>query len=395
MSLTQKPLATIAEQDLMELLTNAVPEGLMLDYKRDLPGGADGDKREFLADVSSFANSYGGDLLFGMEERDDRPVAVPGVPPIEAASSILRLESSIREGITPRINGVVSRVIALASGKCVLIIRIPRSFAAPHMVTFGNLSRFYARTTRGKYQLNVDELRRAFVAGETAREHAVAFRAERIAHILAGDTPIHMDDRAKVVLHMLPLENTGSSGSFPLDRVVASPARPKPLHSEHRQYRYNLNGLLFYASGEHRDKTHSYLQIFRSGALEAVCSSLVWPDGADKFIRTVVVEPNVIDGLHEYREFYAAMDVAPPFTAMVSLLGVQGYRVLPKIANRDWGSFRLPLAEVDLLLPDVQIADSSVASSDVLRSAFDVLWQAAGWERSMNYGPDGSYERGS
>ena len=61
-----KPLEQIAADHLPALITNAVSEGRTIDYKRELPGNSDGDKKEFLADVSSFANTSGGDLVFGM-----------------------------------------------------------------------------------------------------------------------------------------------------------------------------------------------------------------------------------------------------------------------------------------------------------------------------------------
>lgn len=56
----------IAEADLLALISNAVSEGRTIDYKRELPGNSDGEKKEFLADVSSFANTSGGDLIFGL-----------------------------------------------------------------------------------------------------------------------------------------------------------------------------------------------------------------------------------------------------------------------------------------------------------------------------------------
>jgi hypothetical protein len=48
------------------------------DYKRDIYGNSENDKREFLADVSSFANTIGGDIVIGIDEasglpRPDRP----------------------------------------------------------------------------------------------------------------------------------------------------------------------------------------------------------------------------------------------------------------------------------------------------------------------------------
>ena len=48
----------LAENDLAELLVAQVPEGLRIDYKRDLYGNSDADKRELLKDVSGFTNAF-------------------------------------------------------------------------------------------------------------------------------------------------------------------------------------------------------------------------------------------------------------------------------------------------------------------------------------------------
>ena len=60
MALTHKPLDQITADDLQALIDAQAPEKRTLDYKATLPGNADADKKEFLADVSSFANAAGG-----------------------------------------------------------------------------------------------------------------------------------------------------------------------------------------------------------------------------------------------------------------------------------------------------------------------------------------------
>jgi len=63
-----KKIEDITEADLQALIDNKVLEGKTIEYKRELPTNADSGKKEFLADVTSFANTSGGDLLFGIEE---------------------------------------------------------------------------------------------------------------------------------------------------------------------------------------------------------------------------------------------------------------------------------------------------------------------------------------
>jgi hypothetical protein len=69
----------ITEADLNALVAQQVPESIVLDYKRDLVGGSDKDRYEFLGDVSSFANTTGGEILFGIEEANGLPTKLVGI----------------------------------------------------------------------------------------------------------------------------------------------------------------------------------------------------------------------------------------------------------------------------------------------------------------------------
>ena len=50
-------LNEIVESDIRELKDAGIQEGKTVEYKRELLGTRDDEKREFLADVSSFANT--------------------------------------------------------------------------------------------------------------------------------------------------------------------------------------------------------------------------------------------------------------------------------------------------------------------------------------------------
>ena len=76
MKMIPKNINDILGDDLTALITNGVAEGRTIDYNRDLPGNADADKKEFLADVSSLANTVGGDLVFGMDEEQGIPMDI-------------------------------------------------------------------------------------------------------------------------------------------------------------------------------------------------------------------------------------------------------------------------------------------------------------------------------
>jgi hypothetical protein len=168
-----KPFDQITRDDINLLVTNQVKENRLIEYKLQLPGPTDKDKKEFLADASSFANAAGGDLLYGVDEERDADgkttgvsVSVPGLSGINVDQEIRRFESMMQAGIGPRIASVRIRPVeGFASGP-VLLVRIPKSYSAPHMVTFQEHSRFYSRNNAGKYPLvEPEELFGCFASG--------------------------------------------------------------------------------------------------------------------------------------------------------------------------------------------------------------------------------------
>ena len=138
----EQPLDTIDEAALIRLIENQVSEDRDLDFKRDLPGGKDEDTREFLADVTAFANAQGGHILFGMGEANGVAADLPGVAVDDPDAAILRLEGKLQTGVEPRVIGVRAHWVPLGNSRGALILRIPGSLSAPHRVIYRGGARF-------------------------------------------------------------------------------------------------------------------------------------------------------------------------------------------------------------------------------------------------------------
>jgi predicted HTH transcriptional regulator len=121
-----KPLNEISDVDLQALIANGVAEGRTIDYKRQMPGNSDGDKREFLADASSFANTGGGDLVNGIDETGGLPTQIAGVQAADLDLEIRRLDSILAAGLNPRIRYGIKTVTS-GTGGSVVVLRVERS----------------------------------------------------------------------------------------------------------------------------------------------------------------------------------------------------------------------------------------------------------------------------
>src|SRR5947208_16448298 len=96
-------LDAITEADLLSLISNGGMEGKTIEFKRELPGGQDADKKEFLADVSSFANTSGGDLVFGVRAVQGVATELVGLANGDLDKELQRLDALIADGLDPRI----------------------------------------------------------------------------------------------------------------------------------------------------------------------------------------------------------------------------------------------------------------------------------------------------
>jgi hypothetical protein len=246
MTLMSVPIDSITADDLRDLIEDQVMELRVIDYKQELPGRSDEDKREFLRDVCSFANTAGGDLIYGITESGGTPRALLGVDAdTNVDAEISRLESLIRTGIEPRIPGIQHQPVRLENGKHALVLRVPRSFARPHVVTYKNYWKFYARNSNGKYQMDVGEVRRAFVLSESVADRIRAFRADRLERIGSGETPVPIEGTGRVVLHMAPISAFDSPTSiFALDteRPPLNEGALRPIIGAGSP-RYNFDGV--------------------------------------------------------------------------------------------------------------------------------------------------------
>ena len=124
MSIFKPNLADVDEADIGRLVEDMQAEGLHLEFKRDMYGNADADKKEFLKDLSSFANSSGGHLVIGVDEAQGVASAispVPGAPDV----ALQRLEQIARTGLEPRVVGIQMRAVPTAGGGTVFVVRVP------------------------------------------------------------------------------------------------------------------------------------------------------------------------------------------------------------------------------------------------------------------------------
>jgi len=387
---TAKNIEKITEEDLQGLVDNTVVERKTLEYKQALPGNTDADKKEFLADVSSFANASGGDLVYGITEdkKTGIPKSLDGLDVDNPDQEILRLENMIRGGIEPRIPSVITEPIKLSNSKFALIIRVPKSWVSPHRVILGGHDKFYSRSSNGKYPLDVGELRVAFNLSETTTERIRNFRLDRISKIFANETPVPFYDNAKIVLHLIPIISFNPAQNYDIREIASNPTRMPPIYSDGGNSRYNLDGFLTHCDDRER-KSYSYVQLFRNGIIEAVEGLLLEPCEGQLTIPSIAYEQELIKSFTVYLSLFKTLNVELPIFVFLTLLDVRGYSMGISSSYRIRKQYKIDIK--NLLLPEVIIESYDVSAKDVLRPCFDSIWNACGFPRSLNYNDEGKW----
>jgi hypothetical protein len=386
----QRPIDQIRKEDIESLISAKVSEKRTLDYKRQLPSGSDQEKREFLYDVSSFANSLGGDLVFGVtDERDEDgnatgfPAAASGAAVSNVSSEIARLENLIRDGIEPRIQGIQWKPLEGFPNGAVVVARVPKSLLGPHMVVFGGMARFYSRNSTGKYPMDFGEIRSAFVESMALSERLRVARTQALERVEDPSVLGWVTGTAKLALQLVPFSSLGSVISRDVTRDAAKlQSLLQPMKGTSWGGRYNFDGYLVTSF-----PSESYIQVFRSGVIEAGAVPFLGLPAEYRQIPSVDFERRIIASVTQYLNIQERLGIPLPIFAAITLLGVKGYRMSSYEPLQGSSTIDRDV----LMLPEILIEDYGANIGKLLRPAFDALCQSGGVEKSPNYDGEGNW----
>ena len=385
-----KPIADITADDIQHLVDEGTPEKRTLEFKIELPGTKDSEKKEFLADVSSFANAVGGDLIFGVATTDGRATAAPGVTAQNVEAEVLRLDQMIRSGISPRIVGFqIHRVPGLRNGLAI-VIRIPRSWQGPHIVSYQQHFRFFSRNAAGKFPMDVSDIRAAVLNAGSTEERIRMFRTDRLARIGAAETPVRLNSTRLICVHSAPFMAFSGVGQVDLARAVNRTELLEPLHHAGgwSAPTFNIDGLYTH-SPVHHEGSASYLQIFRNGTVEAVDARTIpcqppYPDA----VPSVLFPRKLFAYVTRLVQLYRLLEVEPPYVLFVSLLGVRGIHLGVDLSR---GLNLEPLDRDVLMLPELIIDTGTIEPDIELKPLLDTLWQSFGVHGCIDYDESGRW----
>ena len=343
-----------------------------------------------MLDISSFANTSGGDIIYGIGEVSGVPSTLDGVHVDNLDILKQQIENIIRDGLEPRISGYSIKEIQVNQGLYFIIIRIPKSWISPHRVKFNNSGKFYGRNTNGKYELDVSELRRDFTLTESISIKLKQFREDRILKIISEDTPVKLSGERKVVMHIVPLISLVQTQLYDISILSRNKELAKPLCASGWDAIFNFDGIISF-DGHLGGDIKSYTQFYKSGIIEAVTTRLEYsPDGKQICIPSSSFEKHLFEALRVYSKVFKEIRVDYPVYLFLTLINYQGS--ILAVHNSIMHFYdSIPVDRYILPFPEVYIENQDFNFHSILKPIFDTLWNTCGYERCLNYEQDGSY----
>ncbi len=212
-------LEQVQHSQLMTLISNQVAEAFDLDFKSEMYGSSDRDKRDAAIDVAALANTAGGLLILGIEEDDQaRASAAPGVALSEADER--RIRQIVGSNVVPMPAIDVLRIPDPARAEHGLVlIAVPRSPLAPHAVLVNEGLRYPKRngaTTRYLSEPEVaDAYRERFAAAQRQVDRAREIEADALNRLATTD------DQMWIVVSLVP----DLAGELVIDQAALNAAR--------------------------------------------------------------------------------------------------------------------------------------------------------------------------
>lgn len=216
------------------------------------------------------------------------------------------------------------------------------------------------------------------------------FHKERISKLKDNETPKSFREGGKIVIHLIPLDSFRNPKDYDLSifaKEINTFLLPMLVENKEHSQEYNYDGVLDFISGTD-DKCLSYVQLYRTGMIEAVEGLFLRPEIVN--IDIYQIEQEIILRTEDYISLQKAIGIEPSLIYYLALLGVKGHTM--EVNSIDTQALNVhPFDRDDLILPRITIGNFNINAKEILRLSFYRIWNACGYPRSFQYNEKGEF----
>lgn len=218
-----KPIIDCNINDLIAIIDNpAYAEDEHLDYKKTFAIDAvdksqkQHEIEEFRNDVCSFANSSGGYLIFGIDEKKGIPFELVGITiKGDNRDTFERNIKNYLQSILPQVPHFQLHFLQLPNNRYIIIMLIHNDYFAPYIhLSEQKNYKIYKRVGNSKSCVGYQELKRMFTQSMTLEKEIERYRKERIDLFYDKEAAYHKE--RFMLLHLIPETFLDSSYNKPI-----------------------------------------------------------------------------------------------------------------------------------------------------------------------------------
>ena len=378
------------------LILNGIEENIHLDYKEQL-----GNNAEIAKDLSSFANSDGGIIIYGIREEENKPTEII---PLNQPNLREKIDLIARNGIDPSLDIRILPVDININGNRgqVFLIYIPRKYPILHQAK--KKGKYYKRTEFTSSPMSNSEIRTAFNLAYKFEERINSVYQKRLNDLNKGEYHINIPSPARLLIHMISIDALNLNESIELESIISNfkDYLKPPGCTFSKKIKRNLLGLIVSCGPDPTTSNFvGYVQLYRTGMIEAIDSSLLKPtrqlhgkhyNRPVKKLGTWQLEKNIIDSCDMYLKTLEKIGVGLPIYLNVSFIHMKGYEIsLIPYGSSFINSDSEQAKKDEILLPRIKIDSFGINFEDKLKTSFDIFWNEFNQPGSRNYDKNGRF----
>ncbi len=349
--------------DINELIKNKQIEDDKIDYKLFL----DVKKEDFLNDICAFANTHGGWLIYGVDEKNGIPQSTQ---PIEIKDKDT-YKQTINNRITSKIEPYVKYEVSLIESnknepdKFIVVIKINESMKKPIRVRGGV---FYGRMSGQNYHLSLEEIENMIKDNNIKKDEIKDYLDNRLKNfknnfhngVLIDIIPVdYFNNKEKLSIKELKIEN------FP---EIYSQPRHLP--------KCNIDGK--YVQG---DRMRG--EFFKNGVVEISDSEFFNKDERDN-IPYITLENGILNFIRKVIDIYKNNKIKSRVIVSIRFVNTREFKIPSQYLFFNNEEIEKDEIIFDNIIIDdlnkISTEENSIDIEKILKPVLDIYWNACGKE---------------
>ncbi len=200
-----------------------------------------------------------------------------------------------------------------------------------------------------------------------------------------------VENKATLIIHLVPLDIFERNDIISLDEIAKNREFLKPLRYYSLSERFHSNKFTVCHSAVVKEDFSSCVSMYKNGIIEVQDDFLLKQIDSNLIISNPFFERTILNSISEYLDLYKVLEINPPIEIIISLFGIENYRIEVNIQGKYFIGLNLRnhrIRQNIITLSEIIIDDYAMDLNIAFKQSFDDLWNASNFPGKPNYESD-------